>query len=57
MTSTGTQTAPHVPVLVDSVIAALALQSGETAVDGTFGAGGYTRALLAAGAEIGRAHV
>ena len=50
MTSTGTQTAPHVPVLVDSVIAALALQSGETAVDATFGAGGYTRALLAAGA-------
>ena len=50
MTSTGTQTAPHVPVLVDSVIAALALQSGDTAVDGTFGAGGYTRAMLGAGA-------
>ena len=31
-------------------IAALALHGGETVVDGTFGAGGYTRAMLAAGA-------
>ena len=50
MTSTGTTTAPHVPVLVNQVIAALALHEGDTAVDGTFGAGGYTRAMLAAGA-------
>jgi 16S rRNA (cytosine1402-N4)-methyltransferase len=50
MTSTGAKTAPHVPVLVSEVIAALALRGNETAVDGTFGAGGYTRALLAAGA-------
>jgi 16S rRNA (cytosine1402-N4)-methyltransferase len=50
MTSTGANKAPHVPVLVSEVIAALALQDGETAVDGTFGAGGYTRAMLAAGA-------
>ncbi len=50
MTSTGTNTAPHVPVLVDAVIAALAIQSGETLVDGTFGAGGYTRAMLGVGA-------
>ena len=50
MTSTGTDKAPHVPVLVNAVIAALALGSGEDAVDGTFGAGGYTRAMLAAGA-------
>ena len=50
MTSTGTRSAPHVPVLVDQVVAALALHQGETAVDGTFGAGGYTRAMLAAGA-------
>ena len=49
MTSTGANQAPHVPVLVDEVIAALALQPGETAVDGTFGAGGYTRAMLGAG--------
>jgi len=38
------------PVLVDEVIDALALQPGETVVDGTFGAGGYTRAMLAVGA-------
>jgi 16S rRNA (cytosine1402-N4)-methyltransferase len=50
MTSTGTTTAPHVPVLVSEVIAALALRGGETVVDGTFGAGGYTRAMLSAGA-------
>ena len=43
-------TAPHVPVLVDEVVAALAIVPGETVVDGTFGAGGYTRALLGAGA-------
>jgi 16S rRNA (cytosine1402-N4)-methyltransferase len=50
MTSTGANMAPHVPVLVSDVIAALQLQGGETAVDGTFGAGGYTRAMLSAGA-------
>jgi 16S rRNA (cytosine1402-N4)-methyltransferase len=40
----------HVPVLVDEVVHALAIAQGETVVDGTFGAGGYARALLAAGA-------
>ena len=50
MTSTGASVAPHVPVLVSDVIAALALHGGETVVDGTFGAGGYTRAMLSAGA-------
>ena len=50
MTSAGINQAPHVPVLVNEVIAALALHEGETALDGTFGAGGYTRALLGAGA-------
>ena len=50
MTSTGASTAPHVPVLVSETIAALQLQGGETVVDGTFGAGGYTRAMLVAGA-------
>ena len=44
--------APHIPVLLDEVIAGLAPQPGETHVDGTFGAGGYTRALLAAGANV-----
>src|SRR5262249_15016450 len=50
MTSAGANQAPHVPVLVNEVIAALALHEGETALDGTFGAGGYTRAMLTAGA-------
>jgi 16S rRNA (cytosine1402-N4)-methyltransferase len=50
MTSTGAHKAPHAPVLVNEAIEALAIQHGETVVDGTFGAGGYTRAMLAAGA-------
>ena len=50
MTSIGAKKAPHVPVLVNDVVEALALHEGETAVDGTFGAGGYTRAMLSAGA-------
>ena len=49
MTS-GANTVPHVPVLVDDVIKALELRGAETVVDGTFGAGGYTRAMLSAGA-------
>jgi len=42
----------HVPVLLDEVIAGLAPAAGETVVDGTFGAGGYSRALVAAGARV-----
>jgi len=42
----------HAPVLLDEVMAALAVRPGETHVDGTFGAGGYTRAMLAAGARV-----
>jgi 16S rRNA (cytosine1402-N4)-methyltransferase len=37
-------------VLVDEVVAGLAIVPGEVHVDGTFGAGGYTRAMLGAGA-------
>jgi 16S rRNA (cytosine1402-N4)-methyltransferase len=44
--------APHIPVLLDEVIDALAIQPGEAHVDATFGAGGYTRAMLAAGARV-----
>ncbi len=39
--------ARHIPVLLEAVIQALAPQSGQVFIDGTFGAGGYTRALLA----------
>ncbi len=42
--------APHLPVLLDDVIAALAPVEGGVFVDGTFGAGGYSKALLEAGA-------
>ena len=47
-----TAPSPHVPVLLDEVIAALRLSPGDLIVDGTFGAGGYTRAILAAGATV-----
>src|SRR5215203_3371673 len=40
----------HVPVLLDEVIAGLAIAPGETHVDGTFGAGGYSKAILEKGA-------
>ncbi|MEQ1509250.1 MAG: 16S rRNA (cytosine(1402)-N(4))-methyltransferase RsmH [Sphingopyxis sp.] len=42
----------HIPVLLDEVIAALDPKAGEVHVDGTFGAGGYTRAMLARGAKV-----
>uniref|UniRef100_UPI00097E6138 16S rRNA (cytosine(1402)-N(4))-methyltransferase n=1 Tax=Sphingopyxis sp. KK2 TaxID=1855727 RepID=UPI00097E6138 len=42
----------HDPVLRDEIVAALAIAPGERHVDATFGAGGYTRALLAAGADV-----
>ena len=44
--------APHIPVLLDEVVAALSPQPGDVIVDATFGAGGYTRALLDAGATV-----
>ena len=44
--------ASHVPVLLEPVLAAMALKPGQRVVDGTFGAGGYSRAFLAAGAEV-----
>ncbi len=44
--------APHIPVLLDEVIAALAPAPGAVIVDATFGAGGYTRRILDAGATV-----
>lgn len=40
--------ARHVPVMLAEVLAALGARDGTVIVDGTFGAGGYTRAILAA---------
>jgi 16S rRNA (cytosine1402-N4)-methyltransferase len=44
--------APHRPVLLDEVVEALQPGPGKTVVDGTFGAGGYSRAFLAAGSTV-----
>jgi len=43
MTSAGT----HIPVLRDEAIAALGVHRGGRYIDATFGAGGYTRAIMA----------
>ena len=44
--------APHVPVLLPEVLEALEPAPGKMVIDGTFGAGGYSRALLQAGADV-----
>ncbi len=42
----------HAPVLLSEAMAALALTPGALIVDATFGGGGYSRALLEAGARV-----
>lgn len=42
----------HVPVLLREVIEALQPAPGKVVLDGTFGAGGYTSAILSAGADV-----
>ena len=42
----------HVPVLLDEVLARLGPLDGATVIDGTFGAGGYSRAFLERGARV-----
>jgi 16S rRNA (cytosine1402-N4)-methyltransferase len=50
---TTAQTAsPHAPVLLAEVLEALSPKPGELMIDATFGAGGYTRAILATGAQV-----
>ncbi len=47
-----TDTQAHVPVLMAEVLEALAPLTGSLVVDGTFGAGGYSRAILSGGAQV-----
>lgn len=42
----------HIPVLLDDVLAALGDIRGADVIDATFGAGGYSRAFLDAGARV-----
>lgn len=42
----------HIPVLLDEVIRSLAITPGAEIVDGTFGAGGYSEAMLRSGANV-----
>ena len=44
--------ARHVPVLLRAVMQNLAVREGGVYVDGTFGAGGYSQAILARGAQV-----
>ncbi len=44
--------APHQPVLLKEVVSSLAITPGDIIVDGTFGAGGYSKAILANGARV-----
>lgn len=44
--------APHTPVLLAEVLDVLAPGNDRLLVDGTFGAGGYSRSFLAAGASV-----
>ncbi len=43
---------PHIPVMIEEIIHALAITPGNDVVDGTFGAGGYSQRFLAAGARV-----
>ncbi|WP_333610979.1 16S rRNA (cytosine(1402)-N(4))-methyltransferase RsmH [Brevundimonas bullata] len=45
-------TSPHAPVLLAEVLEALNPQPGDVVIDATFGAGGYTRAILDRGAQV-----
>jgi 16S rRNA (cytosine1402-N4)-methyltransferase len=44
--------APHIPVMPAESLEYLAAAAGKVIVDGTFGAGGHSRLLLAAGARV-----
>lgn len=43
---------PHLPVMLDETLEALSLKADHWYIDATFGAGGHSRALLAAGMQV-----
>ncbi len=45
------ENAPHIPVLLDEVLDAMRVSADDAVLDGTFGAGGYSAALLDAGCK------
>ena len=51
-TITSGNDACHIPVLLSEVMDALSVKPDDVVVDGTFGAGGYTQAMLEAGAKV-----
>jgi 16S rRNA (cytosine1402-N4)-methyltransferase len=52
MTQAPPAPAPHTSVLLGEVVESLNLSPGKLVVDGTFGAGGYSRAFLDSGADV-----
>ncbi|TCU13603.1 16S rRNA (cytosine(1402)-N(4))-methyltransferase RsmH [Rhizobium sullae] len=51
-TDAGGGSVRHIPVLLAEVLSALQPAPGKIILDGTFGAGGYTSAILDAGADV-----
>lgn len=44
--------APHIPVMLPEVLEALEPNDGKHIIDGTFGAGGYSKAIMDCGARV-----
>lgn len=52
MKSDNTSDQRHIPVLLHEVLEAMNISAGDRVLDATFGAGGYSRAMLEAGASV-----